>query len=836
MKPSLCSTAPSSVINGEGVMRAAQSAASRIAPIWPLKTFVAVNPFVGLTKHGFFESAELMARAAGARMTMPRSFYLEALAKGELRLPDVAEALAATPQARGNFVDPQQLLRAAQQEQQQPIAMTPTIADLAAQHSGVDWPAFVTERIALFAADHFDQGQATWNMVSYQIGLYAQWREVALIDRAPEVAGLRGFRSAVAALPETAELLLLSASKQLGVPAAALDGYYHRLLMSIGGFAGHARYRQWQQQLHGRNDTALVELLAVRLAWDAVLAQVLTKVADQLPSWQEALTAPLGEAQRRSLLIDVVLQTAFDTAWQRQLATQIQRPAPPPRLRAPKVMAAFCIDVRSERFRRALESVTPQVETIGFGGFFGVPIEYVPIGHRHGGAQCPVLLKPSHVVHETVRDAKHGEPARIAARRLVRRWASKAWHSFRLAAVSSFAYVETLGLVYAAKLLGNSFGVSRAAPHPAVVGLSRSVRRRLKPGIEPSQANGRHSGFALGDRVAMAETILRGMSLTTSFARLVVLVGHGATTVNNPHASGLDCGACGGHSGEANARVAVEILADPQVRAELRTRGIVIPEDTLFLAALHDTTTDEVHVFETDLVPDSHSAELAAFQHALALAGRIARAERMLQFEPCSRVRVDAKIVERSRDWSQVRPEWGLAGCAAFIAAPRERTAGLDLAGKSFLHSYDWRQDQDFATLHTIMTAPMIVASWISLQYYGSTVDNAVFGSGNKVLHNVVGTIGVLEGNGGDLRPGLPWQSLHDGERLVHQPLRLPVVIEAPTAAIEGVIAAHAGVRELVEGGWITLFAIDDHGALARRPARSSVWVSMSPALIDQAA
>ncbi|MCB0187394.1 MAG: DUF2309 family protein, partial [Caldilineaceae bacterium] len=142
-----------------------------------------------------------------------------------------------------------------------------------------------------------------------------------------------------------------------------------------------------------------------------------------------------------------------------------------------------------------------------------------------------------------------------------------------------------------------------------------------------------------------------------------------------------------------------------------------------------------------------------------------------------------------SRDWSQVRPEWGLAGCAALIVAPRERTYGRDLGGRAFLHSYDWRQDRDFTILELIMTAPMVVASWINLQYYGSTVDNQRFGSGNKVLHNVVGTLGVLEGNGGDLRVGLPWQSVHDGENYVHEPLRLSVVIEAPLPAITDVIA-----------------------------------------------
>ena len=172
----------------------------------------------------------------------------------------------------------------------------------------------------------------------------------------------------------------------------------------------------------------------------------------------------------------------------------------------------------------------------------------------------------------------------------------------------------------------------------------------------------------------------------------------------------------------------------------------------------------------------------------------------------------------RSRDWSQVRPEWALAGNAAFIAAPRERTRGLDLGGRAFLHEYRWRDDEGFGILELIMTAPMVVANWINLQYYGSVVDNERFGSGNKVLHNVTGgAIGVLEGNGGDLRVGLPLQSLHDGRRWIHEPLRLSVYLEAPAAAIDDIIARHETVRQLVENGWLHLFRIADNGAVERR-------------------
>jgi len=187
-------------------------------------------------------------------------------------------------------------------------------------------------------------------------------------------------------------------------------------------------------------------------------------------------------------------------------------------------------------------------------------------------------------------------------------------------------------------------------------------------------------------------------------------------------------------------------------------------------------------------------------------------------------------VLARSRDWSQVRPEWGLAGNAAFIAAPRRRTRGIDLGGRAFLHDYDWRTDAGFSVLQLIMSAPMVVASWINLQYYGSTVNNSVFGAGNKVLHNVTGTIGVLEGNAGDLKVGLPWQSVHDGARLVHEPLRLNVFLEAPLAAINGVIAGQTAVRDLVDNHWVHLFAIGESGLVTHRYRGRLAWEALAAA------
>jgi len=207
----------------------------------------------------------------------------------------------------------------------------------------------------------------------------------------------------------------------------------------------------------------------------------------------------------------------------------------------------------------------------------------------------------------------------------------------------------------------------------------------------------------------------------------------------------------------------------------------------------------------------------------LTQAGALARAERALRLPGASARTVAA----RALNWAEVRPEWGLAGCAAFIAAPREATAKADLNGRAFLHSYDWRADKGFGTLELILTAPVVVASWISLQYYASAVAPDVFGGGNKLIHNVVGGIGVLQGNGGVLRAGLPWQAVHDGETLAHEPLRLSVLVEAPQEAITAVLLRHPGVKALFDNGWLHLFALES-GRVSARYRAGAAWDEVS--------
>ena len=774
---------------------ATRAAAMAIPPAWPLASSVAVNPWLDQAGEGLAMTAARMARVAGIQVTMDRGWYACRIASGAIADADLAAALAVAH--RGWRPDSVAALKAAALETLPAPTSLPMIADLAANVSGIDWPAIIEERFGGWAAGWFDEGQALWAAPRGK-SAYAAWRATAMLDLTPEILGLRGFASMIADAPEAADEALAQAVARLGISADARESVFHQLLTSLGGWAQAARYRLWQAEMAAGEDTAITDFLVIRLLWDmALLAQYGDRIG---AAWEKAVAAhAVPAAASEADIVNAILQDAVEFAAQRDMAALLAAPVAEGEKAIPAVQMAFCIDVRSEVYRRALESVDPGIRTLGFAGFFGLTASHHRLGSDVAEHRLPVLLNAG---LKTRSGGPENEAADTALRLDMR--VTRAWARFKLAAVSSFAFVEAAGPTYIFKLVRDALGLAKGAG-----------TQMHDPAPRPEPA------LDLATKTGMANSILRAMSLTTDFAALVVVTGHGANVVNNPHASGLHCGACGGYSGEVNARLLAGLLNEAEVRSGLVAHGINIPTSTLFVAALHDTTTDEVRLYDRDTNSPVHAGSLAQLRFWLNQAGMLARQERALRLP---RAASEANVTQRSRDWAETRPEWGLAGCRTFIAAPRMRTTGRDLAGRAFLHDYDWRQDKGFGVLELIMTAPVVVASWISLQYYGSAVAPSLFGGGNKLLHNVVGGIGVVEGNGGMLRTGLPWQSVHDGEQLMHEPLRLTVCIEAPCDAMTDILSRHDGVRALFDNRWLHLFALDDSGQMTRRYAGNLEW------------
>lgn len=793
-----------------------QASCKRIAPAWPLKNFVAVNPFMGFADSEFSETAKSLFQRGNIRMTMPIPFYLEQLENGGITEIDLSKALKIEENnfdSIQDFIGRAKVLAAISETSP---SHSFTLSGIASELMGKDWSGFMADRISSWASSYFDEYIALWNTSDSKSGLYASWKSEAEIDRSAELMGLSDFRTKLRQLPNDHSEAITKILRALKLPEEAVEAYLHAILLKTVGWSSYISGLDYNAKLYDQEHKRLEEFLAIQLACDYYFLDAFgnNKIKE---TWYKKLYSDEEQDTLATERIEteLIFQEAYDLACQRSLIDAFEAHTPVNSNHAVDAQMVFCIDVRSEVFRRNLESVTPRIETLGFAGFFGFPINYLPLGHSQGKNQCPVLIPSAVTVKEHFSNSEQAERKRKTFHHI-----EKTWKRFKSGAVNSFGFVSPIGLTFLPKLLLNSTGVTRPVNDPKHDHLKSHFKEERKLDL---------SSITLEEKVAMAAGALTGMGIKDNLAPLVLITGHGSSSVNNPHASGLDCGACGGHSGEINAMTAAQILNDSAVRNQLVKKGINIPQKTLFVACLHNTTTDEIEIINEYYLPESHKHAMQSIRESLIKASELNRQERSkrMNLDQLNTAKITKNILGRAQDWAQVRPEWGLAGCNAFVIAPRHRTAGLNLKGKSFLQSYDATTDSGNAILESIMTAPMVVTSWINLQYYASSVDNHHFGSGNKTLHNVTGGIGVLEGSTGDLRIGLPMQSVHNGEKLEHMPQRLNVIIEASLEAINGVLVKNENVKQLCDHSWITLLKLDENGKISHKYIRDCHWEKM---------
>ena len=797
---------------------ACDRACQAIAPAWPLDQAIAVNPHWFRIGMPVRQVAARMAVLASIQVFPSREIQLRAWREGRITQADLEHALSDLPAARLVGLTHVQCLDAlhkAPKVQQLPLLID-VLDDDPKRHTRLSWRQAITHQVSQTCAAYFDKNQADWQPERPQ-GLYGFWRDTLQHDHGiGMLMGLPNLGRALNALPSTRHDAECWVLQRLGLPQTVWADYLEAVLLTVNGWASWCAYLGWQARLNGGEDTNLRELLAIRLAWGAILLECKDDTAASEAfaalhkEWCQAST--LMKQAEDSLLIDEVWQFALEIGFQRQLAKKLLQPSHETTTQQQiEVQAAFCIDVRSEPLRRALEAVYPAIQTIGFAGFFGLPVAYTPLATQARRPQLPGLLAPTMEISDCMvpsGDTKietdnwlqeAASKSRLTRFALTDQWlAASRWPS------AAFSFVEAAGFGYVSKLGQWLLPNKQARMREDLIGLHARYRSICRPQIV---------GLDLDAKVSLAASVLHAMGLERNLAPLVLLVGHGSQSTNNAHASALDCGACCGQTGEVNARSLAQLLNDPALRFGLLGQGIAIPESTSFMAALHNTTTDEIEGFDLDLLPPATRARWDRLHAVFSQACDQVRRERSpsLGLNPRSpHVDLLNQLRRRANDGAQTRPEWGLAGNAAFLIAPRQRSRGVLLEGRSFLHDYDASQDADGSVLELLMTAPMLVTHWINWQYHASTCAPLQLGSGNKVLHNVVGgNIGVFEGNGGDLRIGLSRQSLHNGDRWVHEPLRLTVIIDAPQHVIEAVIGKHAVVQQLLGNGWLHLWRFD---------------------------
>jgi uncharacterized protein YbcC (UPF0753/DUF2309 family) len=548
---------------------------------------------------------------------------------------------------------------------------------------------------------------------------------------------------------------------------------------------------------------------------------------------------------------------AFEAGYQEPLLASLRSrvrqgtDTPPQR---PDSQSVYCIDVRSEPFRRNLEALGNH-ETFGFAGFFACFISYRAWGRHYDTEQYPVIVAAKNRVCEVPRIPS--SPALAANRRgaALLHAGHELLHDLKENVVTPYITVESLGWFYGLPIVGKTLapllyagwlkGLKRFLVPP--IETTVTVEPPAEPGaLAPLAHEHAHDtgsieriGYTLDEQVATVTLALKMMGLTANFARLVLFCGHGSTTDNNPFSAALDCGACGGNEGRGNARTLAGMANNPAVRSRLREAGLEIPADTWFLAGQMDTTTDEISIEDVEDVPPSHRDDLAGLRADLDRATELNAQERcrtlpdvaeLLSAGEIDRRRAATIVRRRSVDWSQVRPEWGLAGNAAFIIGRRALTRGLDLRGRTFLHSYDYREDPENNLLEVLLTAPQAVAQWINMEHYFSAADPLISGAGSKVYHNVVGRIGVMMGAWSDLQAGLPTQTVLSGEMPYHEPLRLLTVIEAPRGRIDALVAKHEILRHFYDNRWVHLVAYDPEDGGWHRYRPGGGWTALAAA------
>lgn len=482
------------------------------------------------------------------------------------------------------------------------------------------------------------------------------------------------------------------------------------------------------------------------------------------------------------------------------------------RKQRPEAQFVFCMDEREESFRRHLEEVNPLLETLGAAGFFGIPMDYQGLDDDHAAPLCPVVATPAHAVREVPR-AGHDALWRRHRQGLGVIQAVNHWlhHGLRRKVWSAHLLIDALAPVSLFGLLTKSLfpsAQSRGLEHLTRLVAPEVPTRLLLNASETAAAPPAKPGFTDNEQAERVAGFLRSIGLTYGFAPLVVLVGHGSSSQNNPHRAAYDCGACGGRRGGPNARAFAAMANRPEIRKLLAAQGIAIPADTWFIGAEHNTCNEAMLWFDRGDAPAPLQPAIDKLDHILAEARRRSAHERCRRLasaplDPALDAAL-AHIEERADDFSQARPELGHATNACALIGRRALTQGAFFDRRMFLISYDPTQDPDGGIVENILLAVAPVGAGINLEYYFSSVDNERFGCGSKVPHNVVGMFGVMEGAGSDLRTGLPSQMIE-----IHEPMRLQVIVEAKTAVLEKIYQRQDGLRELIANGWIHLHALD---------------------------
>lgn len=750
----------------EQILESIKDATQRIGTTWPLYSFVTSNPLSGYEKLPFEDAVQNAERFLKSNTYPSASIYKQALENNDIDTATLTKMLVELELLQ----TPEAYLKEMENDEKHPTDKQTSKLDVV---------------MAKWLAVFMDEGLAEWQMPNKEKGFYQAWRALAVYDKDIRKPSLKH-------LPKTS----LEALEQV-LSAHNILNYsecFSAHIAALSGWTGYIKHRidtnsVWQQQY----PITIEDYLAVRLT-----------IANHLNLPLET-TNKTSENTSINKIKHVWLK-AWEVSFQDKLVTDLKTnnesfDLSKNKPKTPDAQLVFCIDTRSELIRRHVE-VSGNYETYGYAGFFGIAADYQHYEEDISIKSCPPIVDSPYKITETPNERLVQEDTDFKNEKKQAKAKVHILKRLKNMLPSSFGFVEGAGAFYGLSLLGQSF-----APKSYFKIKNRNKRDYesfCEPQIAHNSGEKERNEISVQEKVAIVKSGFDLMGWKT-FAPIVVFAGHGSHTANNPFASSLDCGACAASPGRHNARLLATLANDKWVRRTLKIdHNINIPQDTIFIGAEHNTTTDEIVLFDAHL-PNTHTEQLQILKNNLEKAQETATAERL---------NVTSGSVELARkkslNWGETRPEWGLAKNAAFIVGSRDLTSKMNLEGRCFMHSYNWEADTNGDALAGIMGGPMVVTQWINNHYYFSTVDNDKFGGGSKITHNITGQFGVVQGNGGDLKTGLPLQSLKSSDtEMYHQPLRLTTIIHAPLGRVELILRNNKHLETLLDNEWMYLKVID---------------------------
>ena len=742
-------------------------ASNVIGKTWPLYTFVASNPLSGYENASFPEAVRTAEEHLGSTVFPDAKLYRQAWEKGDINRAILVELL----KENGCRESPEFYLKSIEAQKR--------TAELNVNHN-------LDRIMSKWLASFMDEGLAEWEMPFKSEGFYSAWRLLVVYD---SETGSTALKDIPKTSLETLELLLKDQSESDYVTIFT----YH--LAALPGWTGYINHRtrsgsDWQQDY----PISLMDYLAARL-WTAKKLHI--------PFLPETTKKP--SANNNSELQYIWLK-AWEKSWQKELLRTLEKETISTKsgLKSdlPDAQMVFCIDTRSELIRRHVES-KGNYETFGYAGFFGIAMDYESLQDGIARKSCPPIVSSAYMVSEIAQDNTDDKLYAYKRKNEISKFAAYFLKRMKNMLPSAFGYVEGSGLYYGLSLIART--MMPGTTYRANGQKGSKMETICQPNINKvSKLKGATQGIPLEEKVGIVASAFKLMGWR-QFAPLVVFAGHGSHSANNPFSSSLDCGACAASPGRHNARMLAKLANQVEVRDALaKTHAIKIPENTVFVGAEHNTTTDDIILFDSE-IPESHIGLVKTLKVNLLKAQRTATQDRLGK-----KGNSVTTAQQKANNWGETRPEWGLAKNAGFIIGPRSITKNTNLDSRCFLHSYEWELDPEGKALEGIMQGPMVVTQWINNHYYFSTVDNNMYGGGSKITHNITGKFGVVQGNGGDLKMGLPLQSLFGSDdSMYHQPLRLSVIIQAPITRVSEILARNENLKTLLDNEWIYLMIMD---------------------------